>query len=69
MQWLQDPNHSNVDTLNNAKCEASRHFKNKKEEYLRAKIYELQTNGRIKNIRDLYRGISDIRVTCLELIW
>jgi hypothetical protein len=26
MQWLQDPNHSNVDNLNNVICEASRHF-------------------------------------------
>jgi hypothetical protein len=29
MQWLQDPNHSNVDNLNNISCEASRHFRNK----------------------------------------
>jgi hypothetical protein len=26
---------------------------------LRAKIEELETNSKIKNIRDLYRGISD----------
>jgi hypothetical protein len=31
MQWLQDPNQSNVDNLNNVKHEASRYFKNKKE--------------------------------------
>ena len=32
MQWLQDLNHSNVDNLNNVRCEISRHFRNKKEE-------------------------------------
>jgi hypothetical protein len=40
MQWLQDPNQSNVDNLNNVIHEASRHFRGKKE-YLKAKIDEL----------------------------
>ena len=30
MQWLQDPNQSNVDNLNNIIYKASRHFRNKK---------------------------------------
>ena len=30
MQWLQDPNQSNVDYINTVKPEASRHFINKK---------------------------------------
>ena len=30
MQWLLDPNHSNVDTVNNVRCKASRYFKNKR---------------------------------------
>ena len=30
MQWVQDPNQSNVDNLNNVRHEASRHFRNKK---------------------------------------
>jgi hypothetical protein len=38
----------------------SRHFRNKKKTCLKAKIEELKTNRKIKkNIRDLYRGISD----------
>jgi len=41
MKWLQDPNQSNVDNLNNVIREASRHFRNKKKEYLKAKIDEL----------------------------
>jgi len=34
-------------------------FRNKKKEYLKAEIDELETNSKFKNIRDLYRGISD----------
>jgi bifunctional DNA-binding transcriptional regulator/antitoxin component of YhaV-PrlF toxin-antitoxin module len=38
MQWLQNPNHSNLDNLNNTRQETSRHFRNKKREYLKTKI-------------------------------
>jgi len=62
MWWLQDPSQSNVDNLNNVRCEASRHLRHKKKkEYLPAKIDELETNSKIKNIRDLYRGINDFQ--------
>jgi len=61
MQWIQDPSRSNIDNLNNARCDASRHFRNKKKAYLRAKIEELETNSKIKNIRDLHRGINDFK--------
>ena len=33
----------------------------KKKAYLKAKIQKLQTTSDIKNIRDLYRGISDFK--------
>ena len=70
MQWVQDPRQSNVDNLNNVRHEASRHYRNKKKEYLKAGIEELETDSNIKNIRDLYRGISDLRkVTSLEHIF
>jgi len=55
MQWIQDPNQCNVHNLNNVRCDASRHFRNKKKEYLKAKFEELETNSKIKNIRDFYR--------------
>ena len=61
MQWIQDPSQSNVHNLNNVRREASRHFRNKKKAYLKAKIEELETNSKIKNIRDLYRGINDFK--------
>jgi hypothetical protein len=38
IQWLQDPNQSSVNNLNNIRREDSRHFMNKKKEYLKAKI-------------------------------
>jgi hypothetical protein len=44
MQLLQDPSQSNVDNLNNVRHEASRHFKHKMREYLKAKFDELETN-------------------------
>jgi len=57
MQWIQDPSQSNVDNLNNVRREVSRHFRNKKKAYLRAKIEELETNSKFQNIRHMYRGI------------
>ena len=36
MQWLHDPSQSNVDILNNVRCDASRHLRNKKKAYLKA---------------------------------
>ena len=61
MQWVQDPNQSNVDNLNNRRHEASRHFSNKNKEYLKATIDELETNSKIKGIRDLYKCINDFK--------
>jgi hypothetical protein len=49
MQWLQNPNQSNVDNLNTVRREASRHFRNKKKEYLKAKINELEQCGFTRN--------------------
>jgi len=61
MQWIRHLIHSNVDSLNNVRHDASRHFRNKKKAYLKAKIEELDTNSELKNIRDLHRGINDFK--------
>ena len=53
MQWLQDPNQSNVNILNTVRLKASRLFRNKKKENLKAKIKELETNNNNKNTRDV----------------
>ena len=36
MQWLQDPNQSNVDNLHNVRREATIQFRNKNKEYLKS---------------------------------
>ena len=59
MQWIQDPSQSKVDNLNSVRREDSRQFRNTKKAYLRAKIEERETNSKIQNITDLYRGIND----------
>ena len=51
----------NVDNLNKLRLEDSRQSRNKKKAYLKAKIEDLETNSKIKNIGDLYRGISDFK--------
>jgi hypothetical protein len=61
IKWLQNPNQNNGDNPHNVRCEASRHFRNKKKGYLKAKINELETNSKNKNIRDLYRGINEFK--------
>jgi hypothetical protein len=61
LQWLQDPNELNGDNLNNVRREASRYFRTKKREYLKDKINELAMNSKVKNIRDLYRGINEFK--------
>jgi len=61
IQCIHDPSQSNVGNLNSVRREASRHFRNKKKTYLKAKIEELETNSKIKNMRDFYRGISDVK--------
>ena len=50
MQRLQNPNQRNVDNLNNVRRGASKYFRGEKKEYLKAKIDELETNNKIKNI-------------------
>jgi hypothetical protein len=58
LQWLQNPSEINGDNMNNVRCAASRHFRNKEREYLKDKIDELAIDSSNKNIRDLYRGIN-----------
>jgi hypothetical protein len=47
VQWLQDPNQSNVHHLNTVRREASRHVGNKMKEYLKAKINEFEGYQRL----------------------
>jgi hypothetical protein len=47
MQWVQDPSRNNVDNMNNARGDVTRHCINIKE-YLKSKIEEHETNCKIK---------------------
>jgi len=58
IQWELAPKQNNVDNLQNVRREGSRHFRNKKEAYLKDKIDELETDSKIKYIRDLFSGIN-----------
>jgi hypothetical protein len=61
LQWLQDPSVVNEDNLRNVRREACRHFRNKKWEYLKDKINEIELNSMNKNIRNLYRDITEFK--------
>jgi hypothetical protein len=51
----------NEDNLSNVRREASRHFRNKKREYLKDIFNKLESNSNNKNIRHLYRGINEFK--------
>jgi hypothetical protein len=61
LQRLQDPAVVNEDNLGNVRREAGRHSRNKKREYLKDKINEIESNSNNKNITDLYRGINEFK--------
>jgi hypothetical protein len=61
LQWLQDPSVVKEDNLRNVRREGSRRFRNKKREYLKDKINELESKSKNKNIRDLYRDINEFK--------
>jgi hypothetical protein len=58
---LQNPSQINGDNMKNLRRETSRTFRNKKREYLKGKVNELETNNKNRNIRDLYRGINEFK--------
>jgi len=68
MQFLQDPNQSSVDIPNNVRCEASRHFRNKKKKYLTAKIDELETNSKINKKRGYRPGTNIVKDETGDLV-
>ena len=61
MQWVQDSRQNNVDNLNNVSPNGSRHFRQIKKKYVKAKIEELETNSRIQNFTDLYSGLNNYK--------
>jgi hypothetical protein len=50
----------NEGNFSNVRQEASKHFRNKKREYFKGKINELDSNNK-NNIRDLYKGMNEFK--------
>jgi histone deacetylase complex regulatory component SIN3 len=61
LQWLQDSSEAKEGNLSDISREASRHFRNMKRECLKDRINEQESNIKNKNIRDLYRGINELK--------
>jgi len=69
MQWIHDLSQSSVDNLSNVRHDASRHFRNKKKEYLKAKIEEFKLTVRSKIFETcIGASVTLRRVSSLELI-
>jgi len=68
VQFLQDPNQRSVDILNNVRREASRHFRNKKKKYLKAKVDELETNNEINSMIGYQPRTNIIKVEMGDLV-
>jgi len=71
MQWLEDPNQRNVDNLNDLRREVCRHFMKRGggDEYLKAKIDELEPTSKIKISETcIWASMTLRRVTRPELI-
>jgi hypothetical protein len=66
LQWLQDPSEVNERNLSDVRRETSRHFRNKKREYLKDEVNDIEPNSKNKNIRNLYAGITEYKK---QLTW
>jgi hypothetical protein len=66
MQWLQHPDQSNVHNLNNIRREDSRHFRNKKKQYLKSKFTILKESLK-KSENGIGVSVTLMVVTGLEL--
>jgi succinate dehydrogenase/fumarate reductase flavoprotein subunit len=61
LQWLQDSGEVNECNLSDVRRENSGGFKSKKLEHLKNKINELESNGKNKNIAEMYKGIKEFK--------
>ncbi|KAJ4441296.1 hypothetical protein ANN_11150 [Periplaneta americana] len=61
LKLLQDPVEVNRDNYFNIRREANRTLRNKKRDYLKEKLNEVEANSKNKNIRDLCKGIKEFK--------
>ncbi|PSN40261.1 hypothetical protein C0J52_11907 [Blattella germanica] len=57
MNWIRESNEQNSEQLCSIRRETTRFLKNKKREYFKDKINDLEINAKNRNIRELYQGI------------
>jgi hypothetical protein len=70
LRSLQDPSQINENNLINARCEASTHFREKKNKYLKDKINDLAISNENKTIRDSSQRMSKFKKDYnIELTW
>ncbi|PSN44834.1 hypothetical protein C0J52_16203 [Blattella germanica] len=55
MNWMREPNEQNSEQLCSIRLETTIFLKNKKREYLKEKINDLEINAKNRNIRELYQ--------------
>jgi hypothetical protein len=58
---LQNESQITGDNLSDVRCKTGRIFGNKKREYLKERINELEANSKNTIIRDLYRDIDEFK--------
>jgi hypothetical protein len=69
MQWVQGPNQSTVDNLNDIRRDTSRNCGNKRNLHTKTNIDLTENTIRYKIVTDLYMGIIILkRFTSLEII-
>jgi len=56
-KWIHDPRQRNIQSPNNIRRDASRHFRNKQKVKLKDKIKEIETNSKF----NLYKGINNFK--------
>ena len=61
LKFLQDPTQLNTDNYHTERRETSRTLGNKKRDYLKGKMSEIETNSKNKNSRHLYKEIKDVK--------
>jgi len=66
---ITDRNQNNIDNLNKVRREVRGHLRNRKKEYLKVKIEELESNSKIKVLGTcIGASVTLTRVAILELI-
>ena len=61
MKFLQDLTQVNRDNYHNQRCGTSPPLRNKKRDYLKGKLSEVETNSKDRSSRDLYKDIRNFK--------